>query len=263
MALHPYLDGPHPRAYAHRGWHIDDLAGMENTMVAFQRAVAEGYRYVELDVHACADGVAVVHHDAALDRTTDGHGRIARLPAAVVAQARVGGREPVPTLEQVLAELPRAKITIELKSDAVVLPVLRVLATARAWDRVCLGSVSEARLERARRVGGARLLTSLGQRSAVGLRARAWMDRAPVGPTLPGLPVRGGLAQLPHRLGILTVVDPALLRAARRLGIEVHVWTVNDPAAMRALLDLGVDGLLTDRPDLLREILRARGEWPA
>ena len=79
-ALHPYLDGPYPRAYAHRGWHLDELAGLENTTAAFRRAVDEGFAYLELDVHATADGVAVVHHDRALDRTTDATGPLPPTP---------------------------------------------------------------------------------------------------------------------------------------------------------------------------------------
>ena len=91
MAAHPYLDGPRPRAYAHRGWHLDELAGLENTMAAFRRAVDEGYGYLELDVHATADGIPVVHHDRTLDRTTDAVGRLAGRTAAELDRVRVRG----------------------------------------------------------------------------------------------------------------------------------------------------------------------------
>jgi glycerophosphoryl diester phosphodiesterase len=80
-------------------------------------------------------------------------------------------------------------------------------------------------------------------------------------PLLP--PVLGGLAQLPRRFGALTVVDSALLRIAHAMNREVHVWTVDDPTEMAELLDLGADGLLSDRPDLLRDVLRTRGSWAA
>ncbi len=222
--------------------------------------MAEGFHYLELDVRATADGVPVVHHDAALERTTDGAGRIRELPVGVVRQARVRGREPVPTLEQVLLEFPDTRLTIELKDNAVVTPALELLAATAAWPRACLGSYSEARLDRVRRVGGDRVLTSMARRSAIGLRARGWLPGVPL---LRAVPMRGQLAQLPRRYGPLTVVDPALLRAARQAGLEVHVWTVDDPAEMAELLDLGVDGLLSDRPDLLREVLRERGQWSA
>lgn len=258
---HPYLDGPYPRAYAHRGWHVG--GGHENSMAAFARAVDEGFAYVELDVHATADRVAVVHHDPTLDRTTDGYGPIARHTAAELAAVRVGGAEPIPHLDEVLAALPGTRFTIELKSAAAVDVTLEVVERTGAWHRVCLGGYDESWLARARRLGGPRLFTSMGQRAAVGLRSRAWVDALPAPLSrLPALPFTGGLAQLPRRMGPLTVVDAGLLETAHAAGIEVHVWTVDDPAEMVELLDMGVDGLLTDRPDLLREVLRARGVWP-
>ena len=261
---HPYLDGPYPRAYAHRGWHTGELAGYENTLAAFHRAVDEGFSYLEMDVHASADGVPVVHHDLTLDRTTDGVGPIGALPAAALTEVRVNGREPIPLLEQVLTELPDTRITIELKSHAVVEPVLAVLDRTDSWHRVCLGSYHDGRLARARSMGGSRLCTSLAQASAFGLRARAWLDDLPRPLAwLPVPPVVGNLAQLPRRFRGLTVVDAALVRTAHAGGREVHVWTVDDPAEMTALLDLGVDGLLSDRADLLRDVLAARGVWEA
>ena len=263
MDRHPYLDGHHPRAYAHRGWHVGELTGCENTLAAFHRAVDEGFGYLEMDVHASADGVPVVHHDPTLGRTTDGAGPIAALPAAALTGVRVRGREPIPLLEQVLAELPGVRITVELKSDAVVDPVLALLERTDSWHRVCLGSFSEGRLRRARGRAGRRLFTSMAQAGAIGLRSRAWLDALPAPLSrLPAPPVTGDLAQLPRRFGPLTVVDADLLRTAHAVGREVHVWTVDDPDEMAALLDLGADGLLSDRPDLLRRVLQERGAWP-
>jgi glycerophosphoryl diester phosphodiesterase len=259
---HPYLDGPHPRAYAHRGWHLGDLAGCENTLAAFARAVDEGFGYLELDVHATADGVAMVHHDLNLDRTTDGFGPISALRAAELAAVRVAGREPVPTLADVLTALPQTRITVELKSLASVEPVLAVVERLDAWERICVGSYDDALLRVARRRAGPRLFTSLGMLSAVALRTRAWVDALPGRlSTLPTPRFRGRLAQLPHRYGPLTVFDPDLIRAARRAGLEVHVWTIDDPAEMSELLGMGVDGLISDRPDLLRDVLVARDRW--
>ncbi len=259
---HPYLDGAYPRAYAHRGWHLDELAGCENTMAAFRRAVAEGFGYMELDVHVSRDRVPVVHHDPFLGRLTDGVGLIAAMTASELASVRVRGREPVPRLEQVLIELPDTRITVELKAAAAVEPVLELLAQTDSWHRVCLGSYQDGWLNRCRALAGPRLCTSLGQRSAFGLRGRAWLDELPwPARRLPGPAVVGDLAQLPRRFGGLTVVDLRLLDTAHASGREVHVWTVNDPAEMDELLDLGVDGLLSDRPDLLRELLHRRGTW--
>jgi glycerophosphoryl diester phosphodiesterase len=282
VATHPYLDGPRPRAYAHRGWHLDELAGLENTMPAFRRAVDEGFGYLELDVHATADGVAVVHHDRTLDRTTDATGRLATRTAAELARVRVRGvhrSEPVPHLHDVLAALPGTRVTVELKSGAAVRPVLDVLARLDAWDRVCVGGYHEPWLRAVRALAGPELFTSMAQRSVVGLRLQGWGprrsgeqrsgDQRSAGRPAARVPaalsrrVCGDLAQLPHRFAGVTVVDADVLHVAHNGGREVHVWTVDDPDTMAGLLDLGVDGILTDRPDLLRALLVARGAWAA
>lgn len=255
QSSHPYLDGPFPRAFAHRGWHLGELAGMENSLAAFRRAVREGYRYLETDVQATRDGVVVVHHDATLDRTTDGSGVVDQLDWAVVRTAQVGGREPVCGLADLLEELPEALLNIDVKSDSAVAPVLDLLRRTGAWHRVCLASFSEARLQRLRRAAGPKLLTSMGRMSATALRLRSAL------PWLP-LPIRGQLAQVPMRRHGIRVVDRALVRFAHRRGLEVHVWTVDRAQDMTTLLDIGVDGVVTDRPDVLRDVLRARRVWP-
>ena len=177
--MHPYFAGPRPRAYAHRGWHTGDLDGCENTLAAFTRAAAEGFGYLELDVHASADAVAVVHHDVALDRTTDGTGPLTAHTAAELAKVRVRGREPIPRLAEVLEALPETRITIELKSAAVVEPTLAAVDAAQAWDRVCIGGFEQAWVNAARRGGGERLCTSMAKRDILALRARAWLARRP------------------------------------------------------------------------------------
>jgi glycerophosphoryl diester phosphodiesterase len=227
---------------------------MENSLSSFRRAVQEGYRYIETDVHATADGEVVVHHDETLDRTTDGHGRVADLPWTEVRLARVGGREPIARLADVLEELPETFFNIDVKSDSAVEPIIALLRKAKALQRVCLASFSDNRLARLRRQGGPQLLTSMGPRSAGALWAAGRIPFA-------GLAVRGQVAQVPVSQGRLKVVDEKFVKAAHRRALEVHVWTIDDEADMRALLDLGVDGLVTDRPDVLRQVLRSRNSW--
>ncbi|WP_024873887.1 glycerophosphodiester phosphodiesterase [Saccharomonospora piscinae] len=255
---HPYLADPPPRAFAHRGWHVGDLEGMENSLPAFRRAVAEGYRYVETDIHATSDGAVVLHHDPTLDRTTDGTGPIVAQPWSAVRRARIGGKAPVSRLEDVLEELPEAFFNVDVKSDDAVEPFVRIVRRMDAFDRVAAAAFSESRLARLRRMGGPRLLTSLGPRSAALLRADGWVPFLRLGSFS-----RGRMAQVPLRRGRMTVVDKAFLAAAHRAGIEVHTWTINDPERMRSLLDLGVHGIVTDRPDLLRALLIERGNWPS
>ncbi|GAA1938868.1 glycerophosphodiester phosphodiesterase family protein [Amycolatopsis minnesotensis] len=253
---HPYLADPHPRAFVHRGWHLDELADLENSLPAFRRAVEEGFRYLETDVHASADGVVVVHHDATLDRTTDGKGTIASQNWAALSKVKIAGKAPLSRLEDLLEELPNACFNVDVKSNAAVEPFLRTLARTNAYDRVAAAAFSDGRLARLRKLAGPRLLTSMGPRSAAALWARG------LAPLLPlGFLTVGAMAQVPVRQGWLTIVDRAFLRAAARAGIEVHTWTIDEAPVMRQLLDLGVHGIVTDRPDVLRDVLTERGAW--
>lgn len=253
---HPYLDGPFPRAFAHRGWHLDELSGMENSLAAFRRAAREGYRYLETDVRATRDGVVVVLHDATLQRSTDSFGKVEQLDWAAVRTAQVGGREPVCQLADLLEDLPETLLNVDVKADSAVTPVLDLLRRTGQWHRVCLASFSEARLRRLRAAAGPKLLTSMGTASVIALRLRSIL------PLPIGSPICGELAQLPVRRYGITVVNRPLVRYAHRRGVEVHAWTVDRAEEMTALLDLGVDGLVTDRPDVLRDVLRARRAWP-
>ncbi|MFJ3664168.1 glycerophosphodiester phosphodiesterase [Streptomyces sp. NPDC090119] len=251
---HPYLDHPGPIAFAHRGGAAEGPEKTENTVAQFRRAVELGYRYIETDVHLTADGTLVAFHDDSLDRVTDGTGRIADLPWAEVRHARVGGKEPVPLFAELLETFPEVRWNVDVKAEAALLPFLELVGRADAWDRVCLGSFSEARVRRAQRLAGPRLATSFGTLGVLGLRLRSW--------GLPA-PVRGSAvaAQVPEAQSGVPVADRRFVRAAHALGLQVHVWTVNEPERMHRLLDLGVDGIMTDHIDTLREVMEDRGVW--
>ncbi|WP_075661825.1 glycerophosphodiester phosphodiesterase [Streptomyces acidiscabies] len=248
---HPYLDHPGPIPFAHRGGAAD---GLENTVAQFRRAVELGYRYIETDVHATRDGKPVAFHDSTLDRVTDGAGRIADLPWKDVALARVGDREPVPLLEELLETFPEVRWNVDIKAEPAMHPLLNLIARANAWDRVCVGSFSEARVIRAQRLAGPRLATSYGTRGVLNLRLRSW--------GVPAALRRSAVAaQVPEVQSGIQVVDRRFVRLAHAHGLQVHVWTVNEPARMHRLLDLGVDGIMTDHIDTLREVMEERGVW--
>lgn len=257
MSVHyPYLEPPVPRAFAHRGWHVGELADFENSLPAFRRAAQEGYRHIETDVQVTADGVVVVHHDNTLDRTTDRSGIISELKWSEVRRARIAGKEPVSRLEDVLEELPDALFNVDVKTDQAVEPFVRVINRTGAISRVAAASFSARRLARIRKLGGPQLVLAMGPVSAGVVWANCKVPFAPL-----GFLARGAMAQVPLRYGRLGVVDETFVRMAHRIGAEVHVWTVDEAAQMRALLDMGVDGIVTDRPDTLREVLRERGAW--
>ncbi|MET7322091.1 glycerophosphodiester phosphodiesterase [Streptomyces sp. NPDC005549] len=248
---HPYLDHPGPIAFAHRGGAAD---GLENTARQFRRAVEAGYRYIETDVHATRDGKLVAFHDATLDRVTDGAGRIADLPWQEVRRARVAGEEPVPLFEELLETFPEVRWNIDVKAEPALRPLLELIGRTDAWDRICVGSFSEARVVRAQRLAGPRLATSYGTRGVLGLRLRSW--------GVPAAPRRSAVAaQVPEAQSGVRVVDHRFVRAAHARGLQVHVWTVNDPGRMHRLLDLGVDGIMTDHIDTLRKVMEDRGVW--
>jgi len=251
----PYLDEVCDQpgtvlAMAHRGGaYHPDIEGLENTLTAFRHATALGYRYLETDVHATADGVLLAFHDDVLERVSDQQGAIAALTHADVRRARVGGREEVPTLTSLVDELPGARFNIDLKADGAVRPLADLISARNLWDDVLVGSFSLARLREFRRLTQGRVATSA--------------SPTEVGAFVTGLRRRGDFdaLQVPHRRGRLVVTTARLVRRAHAARKHVHVWTIDEDAEMRELLDRGVDGLLTDRTDTLKTVLTERGQW--
>lgn len=245
-ASHPYLDWPATLAFAHRGGASDNP---ENTMPAFQHAVNLGYTYLETDVHATADGVLVAFHDDDLKRSCGLDATIHELTWDELSTARVDGREPIPTFEELVETFPAARLNIDCKSDSAVDALLAAIRRHDLLDRVCIGSFSDARLTRFRKALGARVLTSFGPAQVASLR-------------LTGLVIGGGhVAQVPPKQGPITVVTRGFVERAHRRGYQVHVWTIDDPDEMHRLLDLGVDGLMTDRLQVLKDVLVERDAW--
>jgi glycerophosphoryl diester phosphodiesterase len=251
-AAWPFLDWPGPLAFAHRGGAGD---APENTMPAFEQAVALGYRHLETDVHVTADGVLLAFHDDHLDRVTDGSGAIADLPWSVVREARVDGREPIPRFEDLLTAWSDVRINIDPKHDGAVGPLAEVLLRTGAIDRVCIGAFSDRRIARVQSLVGPELCTSMGPRQVAQLVA------ASRGLSSGRRTLMAPCAQVPTHQGPVPLVTERLVAAAHRRGIQVHVWTIDDPTEMTRLLDLGVDGIMTDRPQALKDLLLARGEW--
>ncbi|MDO5502860.1 MAG: glycerophosphodiester phosphodiesterase family protein [Actinomycetia bacterium] len=255
-----YFQHDGPLALAHRGGTLyEPNAGIENSLRAFRHAAGLGYRYIETDVHASIDGTVWAFHDTHLDRATDATGAVATLPYAAVAEARIGGTEPIPTLAQVLEEFPEARLNIDIKADCALQPTLDVLRAHGALDRVCVASFSHRRLQEVRRRVGPHVATSASPPEVARLRFGAPLTRL----------LRGGAVafQIPehHRLRgrTITLLTPGLIAAAHRAGKQVHVWfhdwEVEDAATHHRLLDLGVDGIVSDRIEVLAQVLAERG----
>ncbi len=264
MGVRGFLDHPSPLAIAHRGGG-EDLP--ENTMPAFEAAVALGFRYLETDAHLSSDGVVFSFHDEILDRVTDRTGVVSAVTSSFIEGADAAHRfSPdgksfplrgtgirVPTMEEVLSRWPDVFVNIDTKSDAVVKPLVDLVRGVGAIDRVCIGSYRDERLRRVRRLAGGHVCTSMGQAAIAAAWVASRIGRMPR--------LRADCVQVPVRAGSVVVLDRRFVAAAHRAGLPVHVWTIDDRAEMGRLLDLGVDGIMTDRPGLLRDVLVARGQW--
>jgi len=246
-------------AMAHRGFTPLGRPGIpQNSMAAFHEAAKLGFRYIETDVRATRDGVAVILHDRRLGPESGMPGPIDRLSWRDAREANLGVGEPIPALEDLLSALPDIRINIDIKAASAIEPTVDVIERLNAHNRVLITSFSDRRRRRALRLLSRRVATSAGSGAFLALlTTRAPGSRAYARRLLHD----SDCVQLPARLGGLPVITPGLVRAVHASGRQVHAWTVDDPDRMHALFDIDVDGIITDRADLLREVLVARGEW--
>ena len=260
--MHPFLaaDAGRPRAIAHRGGRH---GGPENTLPAFAAAVALGYRHLETDVHATADGVLVVSHDPTLARVVGRPDAIAGMTAAEVAAVRVGGEVALPRLEELVDAFPDAFLTVDMKADTAVAPMLRLLARRPALlERLCLGAFSDRRIAAVRAAHGRDACTAAAPREVLRLVTAVRLGRRVRRPAadVVAVPERWGGDGVDPVRGP-RVADARFLARAAEAGLAVHVWTVNDADRMARLLDLGAAGLVTDETVRLRDVLAARDAW--
>lgn len=262
---------PAPIGLAHRG---GGLEVPENSRAALEHATRLGYRYFETDLHRTRDDVVVLMHDPTLERTTNGRGPLEALTWSQVALLRDGSGERPVRLDEALTDFPGLRLNIDLKEDAVVGPTMRVLADLNALDRVIFSSFEDSRLRAVRRLTEGRAATSMGPDE---IRRLVLTAALPVPAALragaahlAGVPHpgragtgRATCVQVPVRHHAIPVVTADFVTTAHELGLDVHVWTIDDAAQMRRLFDLGVDGIVTDRPTVLRDVLRERQAWPA
>ncbi len=261
------VEGGWPVNFAHRG---DSTRAPENTLDAFRRAVEAGAGGLELDVHLTRDGHVVVIHDPSVDRTTGGTGAVASMTLEGLRGMDAGyGFSPdggrtypyrgrglgVPTLAEVLEELPEVAVNIDIKEiqrgeEAAVLEVLR---EAGAEGRALVVSKLYPVVRRVRELSGGRVATGASRREiAVFYLMSALRLEGLLSPDYDAL-------QVPVYYGELALVTRRFVEAAHARGVRVDAWTVNDPDEMHRLLDLGVDVVMTDLPETLARVLAERG----
>jgi glycerophosphoryl diester phosphodiesterase len=242
----------------------------ENTMHAFAEATALGVDVLEMDLHSTVDGALVIIHDGTIDRTTNGSGAVNTLTLAELKKfdasyrwTNDGGRTypfrgkgiTVPTLREVLDAFPQGRLNIDIKGSAPALikNFCRSLRESRATGRVNVASFNWQTLAEFRRecpeVG-----TSASFDEVLALLSEAQGTAS----DKPHPLMRA--VQVPESAGGRQLLTAKLVEAAHRRGLEIHVWTVNDEAAMQRMIKLGVDGIITDRPDKLIELLKPHME---
>jgi glycerophosphoryl diester phosphodiesterase len=258
---------PKPLVYAHRG---GAALRPENTLAAFDHGLSFGVDGLELDVHLSRDGVVVVHHDATLERTTNGRGPVSAYTAAELAtldagfhfrggdgDSRNSAAFPyrargfgIPTLWQVLERYPGISLIVELKQSNALLArtTIDVVRKAGAIERTALGSFYHRVLRAARQYEPA-IRTGAASEETRWALYRSWVHW-PLGRTA------YRELQVPEQSGRTTIVTPQFIEHAHRAGLPVKVWTVNERADIQRLLDWGVDAIISDRPDVAVEVAR-------
>lgn len=237
-----------PVGYAHRGFALD---GGENSVAAFQAAVDLGFTHLETDARVTADGIALAFHDAVLDRVTNSTGPVARRTWVQLQQARIIGRHPIPRLDDLLDAFPDCHFNIDVKSDAAIGPTLDAVGRTRSWSRIRLAAFSHRRLVLLRSAAGPAVATALSPREVVACLAHRLRP-----------PRSATAAQVPTGWSRFALVNRGFVDRAHDLGVAVHVWTINERSEMERLFDLGVDAIMSDRADVLRDVLIERGAWP-
>ena len=243
---HPFLEWPGPIAFAHRGGGGE---APENTMPAFQHAVDLGYAYLETDVRVSADGIAIAFHDEDLHRTCGRPERISDLPWRELATMRVHDAEPIAKLEDVFGTWPEVRINVDCKDSASLEPLAAMVERFGALDRTLVGSFDDRRVRWLRWRLGRRACTTAGIGEVSALRFTGW---APPG---------ADAAQIPLRRYGISVATSSFVRRAHARRLAVHVWTINEADEIHRLLDLGADGIMTDHPTVLKDVLQQRGMW--
>ena len=247
---HPYLADQGFVCFAHRGGALENA---ENTKRAFSAATALGYRFIETDVQATADGVVLLFHDDTLERMTDGVGNISSMPHSEVSQALIGSTEPIMTLEEALEEFPDTHFNIDIKTDHALEPTLALVEKMQCLDRVCLASFSDVRLRVLRERFGPRVCSGASPRDVSALKFGSW--------GVPTWSVSAKCAQVPVKEFGVTIVAPRFITYCNARDIAVHVWTIDEEAEMRRLIRLGVNGIMSDRPTLLKQVAQDEGVW--
>ena len=263
MDDHPFFVKDEVLILAHQG---GEKLRPDNTMPAFQHAVELGVDVLEMDIHSTRDGELVIMHDERVDRTTNGSGLLKEMTYAQLQDLDAAYHWPhddldgprpyrgqgirVPTLRELFETFPDMPMNIEIKQaePSIVQPFCDLIYEYRRTDSVLVGSFhAETVKEFREKCPGVAT-------SATEPETRTFFILNTIGLGKVFQPSAEAF-QVPEYSGFLHVVTERFVSGARRHNADVHVWTVDDPEDMQRMIDLGVDGIITNRPDLLLELL--------
>ena len=273
--IHPFFQGYKFFGFVHRG---GDEEKTENTLEAFQYSSDLGFVFMETDVQSTSDGRVVIFHDDDLKRIAGLDKKIKDLTFDEVTNIDLINGGKIPSLEETLFSFPNLRFNIDIKTNSAVEESIKIIKSHEALTRVCLASFSNKRIRRIRKLAGSQSCTSMSQLevvnaifhvlaenlgSGINLRRKMRGDEAYfkskwMRTTIPfnGIP---DCAQVPVGQWGIPIVTQSFIRIMNLLGKFVHVWTIDEPEEMNRLIDLGVDGLMTDKPSILKSTLIDRG----
>ena len=243
MSLHPYLKTPGVAISAHRG---GSMEAPENTLESFKYSLELGCAYIETDVQLSSDGIPYIFHDDDLSRLLGKDVAFNSLHSSEIQNLKLFESFDIPTLETALTTFPDALFQIDLKTDEVAIPAMKIIETLEAFDRVCIASFSSKRLALINEMYP-HVCLSMGPKEILKLLLASY--------GLYKKKVPGNCLQVPiYQYGI-KLVTRRFIQYVQNIGLKIHVWTINDVNEMQQLISLGVDGIITDRPKELKKLL--------
>ena len=246
--MHPFFQDFNFYGFVHRG---GDEVKTENTLEAFEYSSNLGFIFIETDVQSTKDGHVVIFHDSTLKRMAGIDKRIKDLTLNELKEIELinGGR--VPLLYEALDSFPDLRFNIDIKTEDALENTIKIIKEMRCFNRSCLASFSSSRLNRIRKIAGPEACTSSGQMEIFNLICRS------IGITTKR--TNSDCAQIPTSQWGIPILTKRFIAKAHQEGKLVHIWTIDDENEMYKLIDFGVDGLMTDKPSVLKKALQLKG----
>ena len=246
--MHPFFRDFNFYGFVHRG---GDEVKSENTLEAFEYSSDLGFIYIETDVQSTKDGHVVIFHDSTLKRMAGINKSISDLTLEEIKRIELIDGGKIPLLYEALDSLPDLRFNIDIKTEDAMENTIKIIQEMKCFHRTCLASFSSSRLNRIRKLAGPEVCTSSGQMDIFKLICKSL-----------GISLKinsADCAQIPITQWGVPILTKRFLRIAKKENKLVHVWTIDNKEEMFKLIDFGVDGIMTDKPSILKQAMSERG----